>query len=312
MTAETRSGLFVAGGRLRSGWRVSLYLVGYIAGLFATQLPVFLAYGIYLALKGISDPEELRAALQPKGFPLWVFLALKTGEIIILLPATYAMARWLDKRPFADLGFHPCRGWLLELLLGLTLGGVQMATILCVEWAGGWLAVQWLDGAALARGLIDALLNVGLFSMVALGEELMFRGYLQVNLREGIGSLPALLITSLLFGLLHAMNPNLNWIGLINIALAGLALGYGRMVTGSLWLPVAYHFSWDFFQGAVFALPVSGVRYGGLLSVIDRGVAPTITGAAFGPEGGLIGTAVFLSAFPVFWLWGRWRRKTAT
>jgi hypothetical protein len=147
-----------------------------------------------------------------------------------------------------------------------------------------------------------------MFLLVALGEELVFRGYLLVNLREGIGPVLALALTSLLFGLFHSLNPNFNLLALVNITLAGAALGYGWLVTGSLWLPMAYHFSWNFFQGPVFSLPVSGVRYGGLLAVADRGTAPLITGAAFGPEGGLVGTLALLLAFPAFWLWGRWRR----
>jgi hypothetical protein len=164
------------------------------------------------------------------------------------------------------------------------------------------------DGATLAKGLREGLLAIGLFVTVAVGEELMFRGYLQTNLQEGLGLIPAWGLTSLLFGLFHIMNPNLTWMAVFNIALVGLSMGYGWMVVGNLWLPMAYHFGWNFFQGPVFSLPVSGVRYGGLLRVTDRGLSPFITGASFGPEGGLVGTLVLLSSFPVFWLWGRWRR----
>ena len=89
-----------------------------------------------------------------------------------------------------------------------------------------------------------------------------------------------------------------------NITLAGAALSYGRIVTGSLWLPIAYHFSWNLFQGSVFGMPVSGVRYGGLLAAMDQAAASLFTGGSFGPEGGLIGTLAVFSAFPVFWLWG--------
>ncbi len=180
-----------------------------------------------------------------------------------------------------------------------------MGLIFAIEWAGGWLSVGVPDRAALMEGLVDGAIAFGLFVLVALGEELMFRGYVQTNLREGIGLPLALALTSALFGVAHALNPNVTWMALINIALAGLALGYGFVVTGELWLPIAYHFGWNFFQGAVLSLPVSGVRYGGLLAVADQGKAPLITGAAFGPEGGIMGTLVLLTAFPVFWWWGR-------
>jgi membrane protease YdiL (CAAX protease family) len=307
MTKPSLSSLFVAAGRLRTGWRVTLYLVCYLVGLFTVQVPIAVVYVVYLALA--KGEQGLAAALQPSSYPLWFLLLLKVGELALLLPLTYAFGRWLDKRRFVTLGFRPDRGWTLELLLGLALGAAQMGGIFGVAWAGGWLSVGWLDGAALVRGLAQGVLAAGLFALGALGEEVMFRGYLQVNLQEGSGALLALLLSSLLFGIFHVMNPSFGWMPLVNIALAGLAMGYARLATGNLWLPIAYHFAWNFFQGAVLALPVSGVRYGGLLAVADAGTRPWLTGAAFGPEGGLIGTVALLTAFPVFWLWGRRRRN---
>jgi membrane protease YdiL (CAAX protease family) len=187
-----------------------------------------------------------------------------------------------------------------------------MALIFGVEWASGCLGVSLLSGRALVRALADNLIFTAMFVLVAIGEELMFRGYLQVNLGEGIGTWPALLLTSALFGLFHGLNPNLRWLALVNIALAGLSMGYGRLVSGALWLPMAYHWSWNWFQGAVLALPVSGVRFGGLLHVVDRGTAPLLTGGAFGPEGGLIATGALLLSFPLFWWWGRRHGRAST
>jgi membrane protease YdiL (CAAX protease family) len=301
--------LFVSRGRLRSGWRAALYLGGYLLGLLATQIPLGILYVVYLTSTGVADIAGLQAALQPDRLPLWLYLAFKVGELFVLLPLTYAASRWLDRRRFVALGFGTDRGTSLDLFLGLALGGVQMLAITGIEWAGGWLSVQFLGGEALLRALVDALLAFALFVLVALGEELMFRGYLQVNLQEGTTPLLALLLTSLLFGVFHALNPNFSWLALANIVLAGLVLGYGRLVMGSLWLPMAYHFSWNLSQGVVFGLPVSGVRYGGLIKAVDQGTARWLTGASFGPEGGLIGTAVLLAAFPVLWLWGRWRQR---
>jgi len=302
------SRLFVLEGRLRSGWRVGLYLILYIAGLLAVQVPLAILYVTFLMVRGVGEMSEILAAVQPDRLPLWFYLLLEGAEVAVLLPLTYAVRRLLDRRDFASLGFCRDRGWPLDLLLGLVLGGAQMLVIFGVGWVGGWLLVGLLDGAALARELGTGLLAALLFLLVALGEELVFRGYLLVNLCEGIGPVLALVLTSMLFSLFHSLNPNFGLLALVNIILAGAALGYGWWVSGNLWLPMAYHFSWNFFQGTVFSLPVSGVRYGGLLAVADRGTAPLVTGAAFGPEGGIVGTLALLLAFPVFWLWGRWRQ----
>ena len=302
--------LFILDGRLRSGWRVGLYLALYVAGLLIAQLPVAILYVAYLTLQGVAGPSDLLAAMGPDRLPLWLYLAFEIAELLMLLPLTFAFRRLLDRRDLASLGFRRRQGWVLDLLLGLILGGLQMLAILGIEWAGGWISVGLPDGAGLARGLASGGVAAALFVLVALSEELIFRGYLLANLQEGIGAVPALVLTSLLFGLFHILNPNVRLLALVNIALAGLVMGYAWLETGNLWLPMAYHFSWNFFQGPIFALPVSGVRYGGLLAVADRGAAPLVTGAAFGPEGGLIGTLALLSAFPILRLWGRWRRKS--
>jgi membrane protease YdiL (CAAX protease family) len=299
--------LFVRDRRLRSGWRIGLYLICYLLGLLIVQIPVFGLYAGYLMTQGVRAAPDLIARLLPDRLPMWFVLVLKVAELAVVLLLTFLFRRFLDRRDWAGLGFHRSqnRGWLLDLLLGWVLGGAQMLVIFGIEWLGGWLSVAPHDGAAFARASMEGLIAACLFLVVAVGEELMFRGYLQVNLRDGVGVLPALVLTALLFGVFHALNPHFGWVALLNISLAGLSIGYGRVVTGNLWLPIAYHLSWNFFQGPVFSLPVSGVRYGGLLAVIDRGAAPLITGAAFGPEGGLVGTLALLVSFPVFWLWGR-------
>ena len=92
---------------------------------------------------------------------------------------------------------------------------------------------------------------------------------------------------------------------MLNLILAGVALGMGYWATGSLWLPIAYHLSWNFVQGSILGLPVSGMRYGGLVMIADWGKAPLLTGHTFGPEGGLLATLMLLVTVGVFWGWGR-------
>jgi membrane protease YdiL (CAAX protease family) len=305
-------GIFIRDGRLRAGWRVTLYLLVYLLGLFLLQIPLLSLYAIlYVASHVPTTPEGLFSALLPANLPLWFVTVLKLFELALVLVLTYLWGRFLDRRRFVEYGFRRAQGWRGDLILGLALGAAQMALILATEWAAGWLSVGLLDSTTMIAGLGDAVLGLVLFVLVAVGEELTFRGYVQTNLQEGTrragaGAI-ALVLSSLLFGIFHAMNPNLTWMALLNLFLAGMALGYGYLATGNLWLPIAYHLSWNTIQGPIFGLAVSGVRYGGLLALSDRGPASWVTGGAFGPEGGLVGTLVLLTAFPVFWWWGRRR-----
>jgi membrane protease YdiL (CAAX protease family) len=275
----------------------------YVIGLLVVQTPIVGLYVARLLAQGLATPSSLMEALQPSQLPLWLDTALKGAELLMVIAFTYLLGRLIDHRAFAGFGFHLTRGWLGDIALGLALGAGQMAFIVAVEWAGGWLTVGRPTAAALIKGTTDAAFAVILFASVAVGEELIFRGYVQTNLREGSGPAIALVLSSILFGLFHSLNPNITWLGWLNIALAGVAMGYGYLATGNLWLPIGYHFTWNFFQGPILGLPVSGVRYGGLLTAVDRGMAPWITGGAFGPEGGAIGTLVLLSSFPIIWWW---------
>jgi membrane protease YdiL (CAAX protease family) len=298
---------FVRDGRLRSGWRVTLYLVCYLVGLLIVQTPIVGLYVAHLLSQGLATPTSLMSALQPSQLPLWLITVLKLAELLMVLAFTYLLGRLVDRRAWVGFGFRRARGWLGDLILGAAVAATQMCFVVAIEWAAGWLSIGRPSATVLIKGLLDASFSVVLFGAVALGEELIFRGYVQTNLREGAGLPVALVVSSVLFGLFHALNPNVTRLGLLNIALAGVVLGYGYAVTGNLWLPIAYHFGWNLVQGPILSLPVSGVRYGGLLTVIDRGAAPLFTGGAFGPEGGILGTLVLLTALPIFWWWGRER-----
>jgi hypothetical protein len=92
------------------------------------------------------------------------------------------------------------------------------------------------------------LLSILLFSMVSVKEEIFVRGYILQNLTRSFSKYIALLLSSLLFASLHMFNANLSTIGMISLVLAGLLLDLCYLRTRSLWLPIALHFSWNFFQ----------------------------------------------------------------
>lgn len=110
---EGISRLFFRDGRLRSGWRVGLYLILYIVGLLIVQLPIVILYVSFLMLQGMTELSDVLAAMQPDRLPLWVYLLLKVAELVMLLSLTYAFRRLLDRRRGARAGPPALgRGWM--------------------------------------------------------------------------------------------------------------------------------------------------------------------------------------------------------
>ena len=161
------------------------------------------------------------------------------------------------------------------------------------------LGIYRVVGQGDTSGLLPALLSAALFP--AFNEEILFRGILFRWIEEFGGSWAALIITSAFFGAAHLFNPNASPIAAFGIALeAGLLLGAAYMLTRSLWLPIGIHAAWNFTQGEVFDIPVSGTEVHGLVDAQLVG-PPLLTGNGFGLEASVI-TIVVATAFGIWML----------
>jgi membrane protease YdiL (CAAX protease family) len=159
--------------------------------------------------------------------------------------------------------------------------------------AGTFLATMLLvfafTGGDVSGGSFWACLGVaGSTASVAVTEELLFRGVLHRILEQRAGSVVAIAVSSLLFGLTHLVNDNATLWGALAIAAEGGAmLAVAYTATRSLWLPIGLHFAWNFVQSGVFGTAVSGsASEPGLLHTVLSGPA-ALTGGTFGPEAGL-------------------------
>ncbi|HVL81241.1 MAG TPA: type II CAAX endopeptidase family protein, partial [Actinomycetota bacterium] len=193
----------------------------------------------------------------------------------------------------ADVGLGRA-GAVRETAAGFALGAALMGLVVAVHVAAGWYRVLRTDVEpwTLAASIV-------FFALVSVQEEVVARGVMFRAVERRWGSGAALVVSSLVFGFLHAGNPSATWWSSVAIAVeAGILLGGAYMVTRSLWLPIGIHWSWNLVQGPVAGLPVSGQRTRSLL-VAEVDGPQLWTGGAFGPEAGLvafaIGTAVGLA-----------------
>ncbi|MCA9131604.1 MAG: CPBP family intramembrane metalloprotease [Planctomycetales bacterium] len=290
--------------RLRCLPRLSIHLLGTVVLMFLVFIPVVL--GLSLAEISLTDAR-------------FTAIAGVLQALVTVLSVTVACELVDRRRAYAavvDMGLSRWDWW--QLAAGLVLGAAAMSAIFAIEWGWGWIRVQRVGwGAELDVWELLRLQLSWLLLMLAVGysEELLSRGYHLKNLAEGfrfLGVWPAVicaaLLSSLVFGALHAANDNATWISTLSVSLAGMMLATARIATGSLAAPVGVHISWNFFQGPLLGFPVSGHALQGSWLQLEQLGQPAWTGGAFGPEAGGLGIAAVLILTLIFAAWGHRRQ----
>jgi membrane protease YdiL (CAAX protease family) len=208
------------------------------------------------------------------------------------LAAYVLFVRVIERRPVTELA---AAGAAVELGRGVLLGALLFTATLAIIWALGYYRVTGTNA-------LSAVLPVLALSIISgVSEELIFRGIVFRILEESLGSVIALAISALFFGLLHLVNPNATLVAGLAIAIeAGILLGLAYMLTRRLWLAIGLHFAWNFVQGGIFGVAVSGNAVEGLLESTLTGPA-LLSGGPFGVEASVFAVLVCLGASAYLW-----------
>lgn len=218
--------------RLRAGWRLLLF---FIVALF-TGLAFFypISAPLQWLLTQLLSPDPSRAEVLYEGI-----------LVPALLAASWFMVTVIDRRPWRSLGLPCSRAYVPQIIWGIALGLVLVGFGMLFSWlveGGAWQPFP-LNGQTL-KLLAFSLIA---WSGVALLEELFFRGYLLQTLMEGIGVIPAALLSSLLFGLAHYENAPQHGFYVLDAAALGFLMALMILKTKALWLAIGFHFANDFF-----------------------------------------------------------------
>jgi uncharacterized protein len=306
--------------RLRAGWRLLIQGIIFVALVLLFQVISGIVASVAMAAAGedLTDPAVIQALANNP----YLRVLSSIGSVIAIFVSFLIAARWLDRRPITDFGFHLNANWWADFGFGLVLGALLMAFIFAVELAAGWITITGTLQGSPQMSFWPAVISwLIVFICVGIYEEMLSRGYHLRNLAEGLNLGPirpkvalllAYLISSSIFGVLHASNPNATLMSTVNLIVAGLFLGWGYLLTGELAIPIALHITWNFFQGNVFGFPVSGMETPATFVAIQQGGPDLWTGGAFGPEAGLIGLVAIALGFLLTWLWVRLRYGKAT
>lgn len=278
---------------IRAGWRIAIF-----AFLFLV-INAILMIGVRTILGSL-----------PAAGTLWFFLLGIAATLAGIITTKY-----ISKKPFRSLGLKWTNAFR-DIGIGVLISAVIMALMYGVLMALGYIHFEgfswWIeDASASARftvsGIWTMIAVLFQFIVVAWWEELAFRGILLQNIAKGLNIQWGVVISTLIFAVLHASNPDATVLSTVLIMVITLKLVYAYLKTGLLWLPVGLHLGWNFFQASVFGFASSGHRSPSLIA--QTPVAPDwLSGGDFGAENSvLIVPFVFGSLFLIH-LWVKYSR----
>jgi len=273
---------------VRSGWALVL-------GVFLTNLLALPATMLFNLLviphyENITPKPLSYAVLETSSFLLQQG-SYVAGSILVFYICT--------KRPARQMGYN-----LLhlgnKLLLGTVVGSGTIFLSFFLLWLTGQIEVVAVNISVFTSSRFWMYMVV--FIAVGLGEETLTRGFMTTILKITRQPIMVLLLPSLIFSIMHLLNPDFGWISFINIFLLGVLFFILFLRSGSLWTPIMAHFVWNWLQGGIFGLNVSGLQMESLLDLSVTGTQSFLTGGAFGIEGSLLLTAVLLGAVALCFL----------
>ena len=243
---------------------------------------------IALAILSIAIPFAIVS------LPLNLFVTDKSlrrvGALLltaVVLGAYGAYVRVGERRAVTELsGSHAIR----ELGIGLVFGALLLSLTIAILAALGVYQITGNNGWQFMLATVPGSILSGVL------EEVLIRGVIFRILEQWLGSWIALGISAAIFGLLHLLNPGATLLNAAAISIeAGVLLAAAYMLTRRLWLCIGIHVAWNFTQGGIFSVAVSGGSSKGLLQA--KMVGPDwLTGGSFGVEASVLALVVCAAA----------------
>lgn len=214
-----------------------------------------------------------------------------------------------ERRRFATLGFTAPREGLRLAGRGLLIGIGMMAVCVLVPLATGQAQMAWASPDASGWGFI-AIMLIG-FIVQGSTEEILTRGYLTQAVARRWGLVAAVIAQAAFFALMHGMNPGMGPLPVINLVLFAIFGSFMSLSEGGLWGICAMHGAWNWAQGNLFGVAVSGQQVSDSFFTFSAnpGSADLLTGGAFGIEGSLVCTLVYAVGIAIFW--SAWKKRRA-
>ncbi len=262
--------------------------VGTVIALFTSDAFAEIMDQIAAGSAEISTDELIGEMMS--SMPDWLML-IQLFATALMTAVGILYCRFIEKRSLTTMGLRK-KGFLKEYAIGTAVGILLISVCVGICVLTGSMTLK----ASAFSPIMWLLFLVG-FLIQGMSEEVICRGYMMVSVSRKNALWLAVLTNSVIFSLLHLGNPGFGLLPLLNIILFGILESIYVLKRGDLWGACAIHSLWNFFQGNVFGISVSGTGAGPapLTATMTDGHS-LLNGGTFGLEGGIVVTAVIALA----------------
>ncbi|MGT2948103.1 CPBP family intramembrane glutamic endopeptidase [Streptococcus devriesei] len=265
---------------------------------------LFVFLGSFVGGAMLSLPIMVLYLINPTGFSLTVafsslYFQLSLFFFVALL--VFAWVKWAEKRPISSLGLFR-ENWIKDIVKGWGVGMLVFSAAFLLTYLFGGVELRSVNFSTAA--VLSVLSTIPFWFIQGGTEELLTRGWLLplINKRSNLAA--AVGISSSLFGLMHLANSHVTVFSILSIILSGVFMALYMLKTDNLWGVAGLHGAWNFTQGNLYGVAVSGQGAGTSLFhfASKAGAADWISGGAFGTEGSLLTSLVLLAAIVILTL----------
>jgi len=285
-----------ADNQTRSGWKIGLLFILFIITTIILSMIFSMVYGIITVARHpefAADQAKLMAYVQKQfsGMGNLPGAFLQLIQCISLIFWVILFWKLWDKGRVREIGFTNIKSGWKDLGVGLLIGAVSFSVVAFILLATK--SVEMVNSFGMPKFSKALVIQLIIFIFVGINEELFCRGYCMTVLKQTKKVWAPLIVSAIIFSAMHSMNGGISLIAYINLFLFGIFMGYLFIKTKNIWMCIGYHITWNYFQGDVFGFLVSGNTTDSIYSikVLNHNI---INGGSFGPEGGLVVTALLV------------------
>lgn len=275
------------------GLQILCFIVVFIVINLLESIPlIILMFRDIFNIGSDITPEIITSIMNKYQHPTGNILIVMLFTTIFSIIVSIIYCKFIEKRSLASMGIvkkHAVKNYIF----GLFIGFILFTAIVALNITFGAMKFDGINSNIIVGIVIVYAIG---FAIQGASEEILCRGYLMNSIGGKHSVWLAVIISSLFFAMLHLANPGLTLLAFANLFLFGLFAAFYIICFDDIWGACAIHSIWNFAQGIIYGISVSGVynETNSIMFLKNVEGMSFINGGTFGAEGGAAVTFVLL------------------